>query len=908
MKEPSSAPPPAAHLPQSHGDWVLAGKLGPPRQRLATSVRHSLLLRLDAAIELPLTVITSPAGFGKSTLLAQWHQRLVSAGRVRVAWLSLGEDDGEVSRFVAYLALAVSAAGIDIGPLLQTAQAQLHDIDASSAIASLMGHIRAAPDPLVIILDDYDTLASKEVDDLLVALIEHCDPRLNVVLSGREPPSLPLSGFIVRGLVERIEVGDMALGMDEAMQVFAGSVPAETVRWIHGYTEGWPVALQLASLWAAANGGGASERLLREFSGSSREIAAYLTEQVVGRLDDELRHFILKTSILARFDVALANEVCGRDDAGHQLQKLGGFLGLLIPLDGAHQWFRYHHLFAEYLRAQLQRAWPVQVAVLHRSAALWLFEHGDLLEAVKHAIRAGETELAANFLAESGGWELVLNKGPGYVRPLLRHFAASAIREHPVLNVTQAYLHIRLGQFNEAQLLLEHYPALADASSQLHWQGYITVKSLLEDYRDDLLTDPQRIEQIKGYIERIGDQSLAGATLHCVCAVGELGRGDFAAVARHSQAALQGMRGSGNVIGIAYAMFHLGQSHFYRGQLDAAEAIYRESLLIADEYFGVDSALKACGECLLAQVLYWRGQVDAAAALIDASVPFLEGHDGWLDLFAAAYEVKLALLRTQSGAADVDALLAHVAQVAEGRRLSRLRALVEAWRLEMATVPVTGDPQTLVATDEHWGRELEHAFAQPEHWRQQTALAMALARRQARQGRTAAGLALLHRLETACNEAGRMLEVASVRGQIALLQQQRGDTSQALATLGPALDYVAQQGAWQVLLSLGLPARTLFHLAQQHDPDARAGSTRNRCLQQLLHQLGDKEQEQEILSPRESEILALVCLGHSNKAIARALNLSENTVKFHLKRIFKKLGVESRSAAVAAVHERDLLR
>jgi len=196
-------PPPAAN----QAAWILAGKLGPPSQRVNTASRDALLERLERAHELPLTLITAPAGFGKSTLLAQWHQRLVSEGRAHVAWLTLDEDDGEISRFVAYLVLAVSAAGIEVGALLQTAQAQLHEIDAKSSISALIGHIRAAPLPLTIILDDCDRITSPSVDALLRDLIEHADPRLRMILSGRERPSLPVSDLIVRGMALCLDAG-----------------------------------------------------------------------------------------------------------------------------------------------------------------------------------------------------------------------------------------------------------------------------------------------------------------------------------------------------------------------------------------------------------------------------------------------------------------------------------------------------------------------------------------------------------------------------------------------------------------------------------------------------------------------------------------------------------------------------
>lgn len=904
----------AAALPTTKS-WVLAGKLGPPRQRLNTAPRGRLLERLDRALALPLSVLVSPAGFGKSTLLSQWYQRLGERGQVHVAWISLEEDDGEISRFVAYLTLAISRAGIDVGPLLQTVQTQLHDIDARAAIAALVEYVRAAGRGLVIVLDDYDRVRSEAVDGLVLDLVQHADPRLHVLISGREAPRLPLAQLGSRGLVERIGAAEMALSLDEAETMLGGErLSRDAVGRLHGYTEGWAVALQLAALWLAAQPGELSgEELLDRFSGRSAEMAAYLTEQVVESLDDEARRFILQTSVLERFNVALANAVRQQGDSGAHLQRLGSFQGLLIPLDNEQEWFRYHHLFAQYLQTQLQRQYPYDVDGLHRRAALWQFEHGDLIEAVKHAIRAHDIALATGFVERAGGWELILWRGLGYVRPLLRHFDRQTIRDTPVLNVTQAYLHVKLGEFGRAEELLERYRDLPQDQFEASWPGYIAVLSLLYNYRDLLWSDRGRSALVVDYLEQVGDQDLVRPTLHCVCASAGLDSGVFAEAERHAALAARQMQQRGNFIGVAYALFHQGQACFYTGRLGEAETLYRQALVIADQHFGTDNALKACAECLLAQLLCWRGQWRQAAELLERGVPFIESHDGWLDILAAAYEARLIVaMRSGTGLRELLALLDHYEDFAVRRRLSRLQQLALGWRLQVLLDAQAGTAAELMVADTGCEADMAHFLAEDRHWRQQLALGPALANWLQRRGQASAALELLEALERNCERMGLALHLAQVRAQQALLQQQRGELEAAFARLGQALDYAAREQAWHALLGLGRPLRTLLHLAQQRDPQAVSGTTRGNSIHQLLQRLsadygGEAEAASDgALNPREREILSELCQGHSNKEIGRLLNLSENTVKFHLKRVFRKLNVDTRGEAVAVAIKQGL--
>ncbi len=887
--------------------WVLAGKLEPQQQRVTAAPREALLARLDCALRLPLTVVISPPGFGKTTLLSQWHGSLRKRDDIAVAWLSLEEEDGEVSRFVVYLALAIARAGVDLGPLAQTTRSQLHDIDARGAIAALLAVIRALPRRLVIVLDDYDRTRSQTVDDVVGRLIRHGGAQLHVVISSRSVPRLPLSDLTVRGLVERIEASDLALSMEEARMVLGSGISSEAVRQLHGRTEGWAVALQLAGLWLSA--GSQRTGSIAQFSGRSTEMAAYLAEQVVQQLEPSLRDFLLETSVLDRFDVRLANAVRQRSDSGARFSRLIRFEGLLVPLDAEHEWYRYHHLFADFLRQQLRHGHPELEALLHRRAAEWLSVNGDLLEAVKHAVRAGDPALATRFVADAGGWELILRHGLGYVRPLLRHFDPKVVRETPVLNITQAYLHIKLGEMSEATQLLEYFRAMPGGVRAPHERDCTIIVALLRAYLDEVCSERASVVSIAAQAEVCAaDDFLGRGTLYCVCAEGELGIGDFAAAESYASESLDDMRKAGSPVGMAYALFHLGQSYYYRGLLGQAEATYREALTIAAHYFGIDNALKACGECLLAQLLCQRGQMEEARSYLKTCIEFIETHDGWLDIFAAAYEAALTVARadTQSPAESL-ALLDHIEKVAQDRRLRRLSELVRAWRIEVlldAPGSLSVDPLIADAEGESY---LANTLGRPHCWRQEMALGMAMARWHRQAGRSGVAVKLLRTLETACTAGKRMLDLARVHAHLALVLQSRGEIDAALPMLGRALDYVAMEQSCRVILELGMPVKTLLRLSLQQDPMAIAGSSRCLQIQRLLEAARlDEEAGSDLLSGREVEVLRELCRGSSNKQIGRLLNLSENTVKFHLKNVFRKLGVKSRGAAVVTAMQRGL--
>ncbi|HEY2399300.1 MAG TPA: hypothetical protein VGI23_03045, partial [Steroidobacteraceae bacterium] len=430
--------------PDSPGapDWLLVGKLAPPEQRITVASREALLTRLDASLSRSLSVVVSPPGFGKTTLMTQWWRSLRLRPDLHASWLTLDDIDSEVSRFMAGVILSMASAGVDVGPLEVAARQQSIDPNVRPIALALLEAIRRSGRRTVLILDDFHRAKSRAVDEVVEILIAHSHGELHLAVSGRTRPTFHVSAFLARGLVTLLDATDLALSLEQASQVVGPNVSPADLALLHARTEGWAVALQLARLWL--DRGRHRPDALKDFSGRTTEMTDYLAEQIVADLPEPLRDFLLETSILERFNARLADEVRDRCDSDAMLERLRDFDALLIPLDDAREWFRYHPLFADFLCQRLRRTAPPRLAFLRRRAATALAAVGDLPEAVQHAVMANDTALAVALTQQAGGWELILWKGIGYCRSLLNCFDAVTIRAEPTLQLTQSYLDIKL--------------------------------------------------------------------------------------------------------------------------------------------------------------------------------------------------------------------------------------------------------------------------------------------------------------------------------------------------------------------------------------------------------------------------------------------------------------------------------
>ncbi len=375
---------------------VLATKLFAPARRSRLVARPRLAEQLDTTLEAGhrLTLVSAPAGFGKTTLLSDWLAHLdQDRTDVRVAWLSLDDGDNDLARLLTHLVAALRRAGLDVGG---AAVESLHTAATSAVLTALVNDVTSAgehtPDVRwILVLDDYHAIEATNVHDAVTFLLEHLPDHLHLLMATRSDPPLPLARLRSRGQLTELRAADLRFTPAEAQefldQVMGLDLTAADVRALGERTEGWIAGLQLAALSLR----GIPERgdvdgFIEAFAGSNRFVIDYLADEVLARQPAQIRDFLFRTAILDRFTGSLCDAVTGRADGARTLEDLERGNLFLVPLDDRRSWYRYHHLFADVLHARLLAEEPGLVPALHRRAGDWYAARGLTADAVRHAI------------------------------------------------------------------------------------------------------------------------------------------------------------------------------------------------------------------------------------------------------------------------------------------------------------------------------------------------------------------------------------------------------------------------------------------------------------------------------------------------------------------------------------------
>src|SRR6266700_5114176 len=375
---------------------ILATKLYLPRLRPNVVSRPRLLERLNEGLHRKLTLISAPAGFGKTTLVSEWIEGI---GRP-TAWLSLDEGENDPTRFLAYLVAALQTIAATIGKgvlgVLQSPQPPPPE----AILTALLNEITTLPDNFVLVLDDYHVIDAKPVDIALTYLVEHLPPQMHLVIATREDPQLPLARLRAQGQLIELRAADLRFTPSEAAeflnQVMGLNLSAQDIAALEDRTEGWIVGLQLAAL--SMQGHQDVPGFIRAFAGDHRYIVDYLVAEVLQRQPESVRSFLLQTSILDRLHGPLCDAVTGQEEGNARLEALERGNFFVVPLDDQRHWYRYHHLFAEVLSAHLMAEQPDQISTLHRRASEWYEQHGSAADAIRHALAAFDFERAAHLI------------------------------------------------------------------------------------------------------------------------------------------------------------------------------------------------------------------------------------------------------------------------------------------------------------------------------------------------------------------------------------------------------------------------------------------------------------------------------------------------------------------------------
>ena len=898
---------------------LLETKLHVPRRRRSLVVRPRLTGRLSHVWESALTLVSAPAGFGKTTLLAEWLADAVTVDR-SVAWLSLDPRDNDPARFWAYLLAALDRAvpgiGADARAVLESPQPATEAV-----LATLLNSLDDVPGDLAVVLDDYHLVETHDVHEGVAFLLEHLPRQVHVVVTGRADPPLPLARLRARGELLEVRAADLRFTADEAAAYLTGamglSLTSGDVDALEGRTEGWIAALQLAAL--SMQGRDDVGGFIAGFAGDDRYIVDYLVEEVLQRQSEDVRTFLLRTSVLAGLTGPLCEAVTGQAGGRATLETLDRGNLFVVPLDDRRQWYRYHHLFGDVLRARLLDEQLEHVPHLHRRASDWYAQHGDLPEAIRHATAGQDHERAADLveLAMPGTRQM---RQEATLRAWLEGLPDDVLRRRPALTVGYAGVLLVHGELDGVEDLLREAERRLDVVEPQGPDGQGPDRQGPDRHGSDPLRSSialYRAAQARLRGDVPGTVVHAQETLRLVAQDDHLGRGaaegllglahwtsgDLDAGHRWWAASLVDLERAGHLSDLAGCALALGDIRVAQGRLHDAEHTYQHVLRALTPPSGPPLRGAADMHVGLADVLRERGDLAAAHEHLRRSAELGE-HAG---LPQNRYRRRMVLARVRQAEGDLDGALA-LADEAQGvyvadmfpdvRPVAAARARLLTAQGRWAEALAWAQERDLSADDDlSYLREFEHL-----------SLARVLLARHAAEGgdrhlRAATGL--LGRLLDAAEGGGRTGSALEVLVLRSLAHQAGGDLPAALSALHRALALAEPEGHVRTFLDEGAPLTTLLRAA------AQKGVARDQARRLLTVATGTQARSGrgtvDPLSDRELDVLRLLATDLSGPEIARALVVSLHTVRSHTKSIFAKLGVNSRRAAVRRAEELDLL-
>jgi len=882
---------------------LLETKIYLPRVRRGLVPRPRLGERLNRGAELKLTLVSAPAGFGKTTLLAGW----LDLSRHVAGWVSLDQSDNVAASFWGYVIAALQTVEPGVGAsALSLLQSSQHP-PMEAVLMLLLNELSAISRDVVLVLDDYHVIDARDIHDGIIFLLDHLPPRLHLVIASRTDPPLPLARLRARGDLMEVRAADLRFTIDEAAayfrEVMALDLSAQDVAVLDDRTEGWIAALQLAAL--SMQGRDDVAGFIAGFAGDDRYIVDYLVEEVLQRQLESVRSFLQQTSILDRLSGPLCDAVTGNENGKSTLEGLERANLFVVPLDDRRRWYRYHHLFAEVLRARLLDEEPEYVPELHRRASAWFERNGEASEAIRHALAATDFSKAAD-LIELAAPALRSTRREAALLGWLAALPDEVLRCRPVLSNVFAGELLGGGKLDDAD------GRLRDAE---RWLGPHAADTEM------IVVDEAQFRRLPGAVavHRAGHALLLG---------------NFALTDEHARRALD-VAAEDDHLGRGSAAVLLGLAGWARGDLETAHQAYADgmaSLRRAGHHADALGCTLALADIRIAQGRLreaLRTHEHALKLASEQGPPVLRGtadmHVGISriycernDLQAALqhlqtsqelgertglpqnpYRWRVALARITSARGDLDGALELIH---DAERLyvgdffpnvhpvsaMKARVWVAQGKLDEA-LQWTLERGLSVVDDLSYLREFEHI----------TLSRVLLARRAIPDA-----LGLLDRLLGAADDGARTGSVIEILVLQALGYQMQDNTPAALVSLERALTLAEPECYVRVFLDEGPSMARLLDAAAKRKiapeyarqlliPFGNTPATRTPLTGDLM----------EPLSERELDVLRLLRTDLDGPDIARQLVVSLSTLRTHTRSIYSKLGVNNRRAAVRRAEE-----
>ncbi|MDQ2713838.1 MAG: LuxR C-terminal-related transcriptional regulator, partial [Chloroflexota bacterium] len=909
LNEPGSATTPeGGNNPSPNPLLMTKLYLLPARSSLVA--RPHLVTRLNAGLrQHGLTLISAPAGFGKTTLLSAWQQ---AHPHTPLCWVSLDTQDNDPARFWTYViaALHLRHPGIeDQAIALLPSSETSPPAFAPAMLTALINALATMPQDVALVLDDYHVITTPTIHEALGFLLGHLPPRMHLIIISRSEPPLPLAHLRAQGQLTELHAADLRFTDAEVAvflnQVMGLALSSSEIAALEARTEGWVAGLQLAAL--AMQGRADRQDFISAFTGSHRYVVEYLAAEVFQRQPAHIQNFLLSTAILERFTGSLCDAVTGHADGRETLAWLEQAHLFLVPLDEQRHWYRYHHLFSEFLRERLQQTCSALIPQLHHRAADWYESQGLLDEAVEHMLTTTDYEGTAHLIERHA--EAILKQGAHMtILHWLRALPAEMVRASPLLNLLYAGSVGLIGQLDDAEARLRDieqvlavaglpvaHPERAESAPERHILGLVlAVRIFLASARADVPRTVELVEQMLAWWPR--EEMFVRSMVIVSLGQAYMLSGDLATANRIFLENRAISQASDNTYVLLTCICASAFAQSFQGHLLRAAEIYKQALHLGRQRSGTLAPGVSIAYTGLGLLFYDWNRLDEAESHLRLGIEIGQQW-GYMAMLAQAYTY---LACTLSARGDIPAAFETLEQAEQLTRQHNVATAIDSvlasrarlW-LALGNIEAAGE----------WLQTCGLSAADPTHYLREFGH-LTLVRILIAQGHYEDAQTFLARLLQAAESEQRIRGAIEILVLQAILSHKRGSPVQALETLTRALALAEPEGYIRVFVDEGRSVIDL--LCHALSCGIAPGYTRKLLAALEVPEAGESL-ENTPLSEREMRVLKSIAAGQSNQQIAADLTVALSTVKTHINNIYGKLNVHSRTQAVARARDLDLI-